>query len=221
MQEHNEMKEPENILVICAHPDDEIFGVAGTVAKYAKQGKQVTCIIFSYGEQSHPWIKRVIQVTTRVKESKEAGEIAGYKETYFIGLKEGSFPEQFRRRRMGSRLKKIILEKKPTKIFTHGSDDPHPDHRAVLDLILDVLNKSKYECEVYSFDIWNLSLRKNSAPKLVVDITDTFKIKTKALKVFKSQWISMVSLLPVVYIRAIYNGLNIGTLYAEVFYKVR
>lgn len=221
MHEHNESKEPENILVICAHPDDEIFGVGGTVAKYAKEGKNVSCLIFSYGEMSHPWIKRVVQITTRVKESKEAGEYVGFRDTFFIGLKEGNFPEQFKRKRIGSRLRRIILEKKPTKIFTHGSDDPLPDHRAVLELVLNVLDRVKYKCDVYSFDIWNFALRKNMAPRLVIDISGTFKTKVNALKIFKSQWVSLLSLMPMVYIRAIYNGLNIGTRYAEVFYKVR
>ncbi|MFA4887817.1 MAG: PIG-L family deacetylase, partial [Candidatus Nanoarchaeia archaeon] len=39
----------ETILVFAAHPDDEIIGVGGTIAKYAQEGKDVIVTIFSDG----------------------------------------------------------------------------------------------------------------------------------------------------------------------------
>jgi len=56
---------------------------------------------------------------------------------------------------------------------------------------------------------------------MYVDITDTFKLKLKALRCFKSQWMTMISLLWSVYFRAIINGLDARCKYAERFYKIR
>lgn len=47
-------------MVFCAHPDDEVLGAGGTIAKYAREGKKVIAVIFSYGESSHPWMKKKI-----------------------------------------------------------------------------------------------------------------------------------------------------------------
>ena len=58
-------------------------------------------------------------------------------------------------------------------------------------------------------------------PKLVVDITQTFGTKLAALRCFKSQWVTMITLLWSVYLRAIKNGLFNGCLFAEKFYKIK
>ena len=42
------------IMVFAAHPDDEVIGAGGTIAKYAREGRQVVSVIFSYGEGSDP-----------------------------------------------------------------------------------------------------------------------------------------------------------------------
>ena len=39
----------KNILVVAAHPDDEILGCGATIAKFAKQGSKVNILIVSEG----------------------------------------------------------------------------------------------------------------------------------------------------------------------------
>ena len=85
------IKEPtsdETIMIICAHPDDEVLGMGGTIAKYASEGKRVVAVIFSYGENSHWWLKKKNTVEMRVAETKAAGKILGIHETIFLGLKD-------------------------------------------------------------------------------------------------------------------------------------
>ena len=45
------------MLVVCAHPDDNILGAGGTIAKYSSEGKKVITVIASYGESGNPWLK--------------------------------------------------------------------------------------------------------------------------------------------------------------------
>ncbi len=210
----------KSILVICSHPDDEVFGVGGTIAKYSEEGYKVHVVIFSYGERSHPWIKDSITKEIRIKESKAAGEIIGCDETIFFGLKEGKFGEEVEEKNISSMIKKIILKRKPEKIFTHSSDDPLPDHQEVFKAVMSSVEKISKKYEVYCFEVWNpVNLKKRNLPRLYVPIS--LEKKLSALKCFHSQTLSMISLLWTVYVRAIKAGLQSGSRFAEVFYKVR
>ena len=135
----------QTILVFCSHSDDQILGPGGTLAKYSKEGNFIYTIILSYGEASLAWLKPEIAIQTRVKEAKKADKIIGGKGVYFLGLKEGRFIEEIKEKNLAKQIEKIIKEKKPDKIFTHSSEDPHPDHRAANKILLDILDKIKYK----------------------------------------------------------------------------
>ncbi len=193
----------QSILVLCSHSDDQILGPGATLAKYAKQGQSIYTIILSYGEASLAWLKPEIAIKTRVKEAEKADKMIGVDGIHFLGLKEGKFIEEIKEKRLEKEVEEIIKKKKPTKIFTHSSQDPHPDHRAANKIIINILNKMKYKCDVFSFDIWNpFIIRKTNLPKLYVDITETFPIKIKAIKLFQSQKIALFTLIWSVYLRA-------------------
>lgn len=212
----------ESIIVFCAHNDDHLIGAGGALAKYAKQGKDISVVIFSYGEGSHFWLKKKVTIEMRVNESKKADKIVGIKNTAYLGLKEGKFPEEVKKKKIENKIKSLILKNKSTKIFTHSIDDPHPDHRAVYNIITNIVDKLNYKGELYSFEIWNpVNLRKRGKPKLVVDTSKTFHKKIKAIKTHKSQKVSIISLLWNIYRKDFFNGLSNNCRYAEVFYKIR
>lgn len=212
----------KKIIVFCAHSDDQAFGLGGTLPKYAKEGKEISVIVFSFGESTHPWLQRKYSASMRVKESQRAGRLLGAKETTFLGLKEGKFKEEFERKKLKGRIRNIIMEKLPYRIFIHSENDAHPDHKAVYEIIMNLIEEIHYPCEVYSFDIWNpVELGKQNKPMLYVDISDTFNLKIQALNLFKSQRLSLWSLLLGVYFQAFLNGLHNDCRFAERFYKVK
>lgn len=215
-------KNKECIMVFCAHNDDNIIGAGGTIAKYSKEGKKVITIIFSYGEMSHPHLREKLVIKTRVKESHRAQAILGEDEVIYLGLKEGNFTQDAKDKKIDSKIRNLIRENNPSKIFTHSIDDPHPDHQAVYDILNSILDKIKYKGEVYSFDVWTIvNMRKRGEPKLVVDITNTFATKAKAFKAHKSQHVARILLTWSMHFRALLNGINNNVKYAEVFYKIR
>ena len=215
-------RKKETIMAICAHNDDQIIGAGGTLAKYARAGKRVRTIIFSFGESSHPHFKRKIIVTQRVKESLKSDKMLGGAGIAYFGLKERYFEHDFKKKRIAEKLAWIINHEKPATIFTHSADDPHPDHRATHKLVMELAEKQNLNCDIYSFDIWNIvKMFRRNIPKLIVDITATFSLKIKALKVHKSQKLTMISLLWNIYLKAKFNGLYAGCRYAEVFYKLK
>lgn len=214
--------DPNSILIVCAHSDDQVFGPGGTVAKYAKEGKKVHTIIFSYGEMGLPIHQREYAVRTRVKEALDVDKFLGGHGVTFLGLEEAKFIEQFQKKNMYPKLKRVILQYKPSVIFTHSVDDPMPDHRVLNKLLLETVDRMRYKCDIYMFDIWNVfNFKKRHYVKIVVDISNTFDMKIKALKLFTSQKLSLFTLMWTVYLKAWLNGRDIKVKYAEVFYKIR
>ena len=212
----------EKILVFCAHPDDQVFGPGGTLIKYAKEGKDITIVLFSKGEGSHPWLKEEVITERRKSENVKVDKILGTNTTISFGLKDGNISKDAEENNTLEKVKDIIKEFKPTKIFTHTLVDPLPDHKAVNKIVRKAFDELEPNSDLYTFDVWNILNNKGTKhPKLVVDISKTFKKKVHALKTFKSQKAALFSLLWSVYFRAIYNGLKNHYKYAEVFYKIR
>lgn len=212
----------ETILIICAHNDDNVFGLGGTIAKYAKEGKIVKTVVFSFGEKSHPHLKPEVIAKKRVKEAIKSDKILGGKEIMFLGVKEGKFPKTIKKMNIKDKIKKIIAKEKPTKIFTHSINDAHPDHRAIYYFMKELIEEIDYKGDVYLFGVWSpVRIKDRNLPKMVVDITSTFDKKIKAIKSHESQQITILSLLWNVYLRAIMEGWSNNCRYAEVFYKLQ
>ena len=212
----------EKILVLCAHNDDQIIGAGGTLVKYNKKGIPFKTVIFSFGEGSHPHIKQHLVVETRVREALKSDKILGGNGIAFFGIKEGKFKEEFKAKKIKQRVEWTINQENPTRIFTHSDDDFHPDHKAVYYLVKELIDEKKINCEVYSFDIWNVvKLKKRNYPRMVVDITNEFDTKMDSLLVHKSQKVAIFTLFANIYLKAVFNGWRNGFRFAEVFRKLK
>lgn len=216
----------ETIMVISGHADDPSVGLGSTIAKYASEGKKVITIVFSYGERSIPYMKREIVIDKVVKESKAADKLLGGSGVIFLGLRSGHFTEDFKNQKTEETLKKIILKYNPSKIFTHSSEDPHPEHKNVNRLVLETYDrlsyKKKFEADIYSFGVWRLfRVEKRKRPRLVVDVSSTFNKKLKAINLFKSQRARLFPLRIGTYLHALHRGLKYNTQFVEEFQKLR
>lgn len=216
----------EKILVIATHPDDEVIGMGGTLAKYAKEKKDITIINLSSGVYSHPWLKEEITKEMRIKEGEKAAKLFGIKKPLFFDLKDQKLVLELKDEGVRDKLKKLLKDKKPDKIFTHSFTDAHHDHRAVNKFVNEILDEIKYKKHLLVFDIWNPMevfniFKKDVDPKLYVNITDTFDLKMKAIHLFESQKAFTYLLLPFIYLQARINGIKNGCKYAEVFHKER
>ncbi len=212
----------EKILIFCAHNDDHLFGLGGTIANYLREKKKVKIVIMTTGEQSNPILKKREGIKVRNDECKKGDEILGNPETEVLGLADLHLEKLLKRKSSQNKIADIIKSYNPDKIFIHGEDDPHPDHRAINKAVLEVVDKIDYKKSVYTFDVWNpIRIRKRTEPKLVIDTSKTFKLKIKALKCHQSQKIVLLMLLWNVYTKDFLNGLGNNCKFAEVFHKAR
>ena len=176
------------ILVIVAHPDDEVLGCGGAIASYSNQGHDVTSVIFTYGENANLNESPKKLAKTRSKESIRAGKILGVKKMYFLGLPDNTLSDEIKDKDLSKKILKIIKERKPNIILTHSSDDYHPAHRNVAKLIKKIVADNKLNSRIYTFAV-GIPIRavQKNKPKLIIDTTHYQSQKKMALKQFKSQ----------------------------------
>lgn len=203
-------------LVFAAHPDDEVLGCGGTIAKLAKE-EDVYCVVFSYGSRWPPWQNPKEVEKIRAEELKKADAILGVKKTFILGIQDMGF---FAMKKQA--LEKVIfyLKKfKPDKVFTHSVNDAHPDHSVVSLVVKEAIKKLGLDIRLYLFDItsiMNLFARKKI--KVIQDISETFEKKLQALGVFESQWLLLAWLAPFLNFKASIYSSGYGFKYSEYFY---
>lgn len=210
-------------VIVCApHPDDEMIGMGGTIAKFSEEGEEVIVVIFTLGEGSHPWQRREAINETRRKEALNAGKIAGSAETIFLELKDLSIAKEVVENNVSERFLDIIKAKNPELIFIPAIDDLHNDHRAVAKFVLAVHDENKLAIPTYMYTVWNpLHIINRDKPKMVINITKTFRKKWLAIQAYESQKVSTFQLIPTVMLRGLFHGLRHGYHMAEVFMKIR
>lgn len=192
------MTEQADILVVCPHPDDAEFGIAGTVAKWTKEGKKVVYAVCTNGDKgtSDRSLAPEKLVRIREREQKAAAKVLGVREVVFLRRPDQSLEDtpEFRKD-----IVRLIRQFRPEIVAT-GSPYRrylwHRDHRITGQVVLDA---------VYPFARDHLAfpelLAEGLEPHKVkevwlwagdetnhhIDITDTFDTKIAALRCHKSQ----------------------------------
>lgn len=200
------------VIVCAAHPDDEVIGMGGTIAKIS-QTEDVIVVIFSYGDKYPFWEKTGKIIHERMHETKTCEEILGIKKTYYLGLKDLEIRKE--EDKAVNKLSKILEKYKPETVFTHTITDGHTDHRAVHRITLAAISKSFIKTQTLTYDISFFNLQKGI--KVVYDITDTFGKKMQALNTIKSQTSIIRLLKPLILLKAVMYGIQNRLKYAEVF----
>jgi N-acetylglucosamine malate deacetylase 2 len=124
----------KSILMVFAHPDDESFGCAGTIAKYTKQGIRVDLICATRGEKGTraDLPRGVATGVAREAELRAAAAITGIRNIYFLGYIDASLKKADKKEVQGKVLD-IMLSTKPEVVITFGPDgiSGHADHIAI------------------------------------------------------------------------------------------
>ncbi|MEN3045170.1 MAG: bacillithiol biosynthesis deacetylase BshB1 [Candidatus Hydrothermales bacterium] len=178
----------KTLIAFGAHPDDVELSIGGLVSKLSKAGYKVIICDLTDGEPT-PFG----DPETRKKEAKEAAKILGVERVTL------DLPNRFLMDSVESRIKvaEIIREYKPEVILTHHGDDQHPDHIETRKIVQAARFYSKftkvnwkgepfYPPKLLFFHASHK--RKIYHPHIVVDITDTFETKMKAVDSYKSQF---------------------------------
>ena len=191
---------------IHAHPDDQEFTVAGTLAKWARAGCEIVSVcITSGGAGSNKYtpldMTRHALVTIREDEQREACRILGVKETIFLGYEDGSLVPSIELRRQLTRLirrhrPEAVLTGDPTVRFYGTTYMNHPDHRAAADVALDAVFPSAGTRLIFPelldeglepHEVRQVYIHGAERPDTYIDISEFLDVKLAALRAHRSQ----------------------------------
>lgn len=228
---HTERDEMKKILIVAAHPDDEVLGCFGTVARLIKEGYEAYTLILGEGKTSRD-DHRILE---NKKDEIEVLNDEIQKANQTIGIKK-VFIEKFPDNRFDSVdlldivkvVAKIKDEVKPDIIFTHYENDLNIDHKITYQAVITAARPMVNECvkEIYSFEVlssteWNFPL--TFSPDTFYDIHDTIGLKIEAMKHYKSELCDYPHprSLEGIELHAKVQGMRIGKQYVESFKSIR
>jgi len=206
-------------IIFEAHSDDSAVGVGATIIKLKTENYYIVKVIFSAGQKSHPHYREDVIIKQRIQETEGIGRRFGINRNIFLSLEDNKLKQEIQEKNIKERIRRIIKKSNPKQIFVNSSIDPHPDHRAVNEAVIDVINDLNYKGDVYEYEVWNIL--KANKPVVYNDVSQYFKAKVAMMKAFRSQWHFMYPLLIAVYFRARLYGIKNNCKYAEKFYKIK
>jgi LmbE family N-acetylglucosaminyl deacetylase len=221
----------KRILIIAAHPDDEILGCGGTAARLAREGCEVYSMILGEGvtsrDDARQREKREAEILQLKEQVREANRKIGVKEVFTEAFADNRFD--------GVELLDIVkvVEKvkhrvKPDIIFTHYENDLNIDHQVVHRAVMTAARPMVGETvkEIYSFEVmssteWKFPL--SFSPDCYYDITETLEQKVEAMATYRTELREYPHPRSLKGIRLTAEnwGMRVGVPYAEAFKLVR
>ena len=218
-----------SVLILAAHPDDEVLGCGGTIAKLSDGGVDVHVAFLADGVFSRIGNDRAtqqLQLNARRIAAKKACEILGIRSVTF-----GDFPDNqldtISLLEIIQAVELIIDRHKPDTVFMHHFGDLNIDHRRLHEAAVTACRpqsghsvKTILSYEVPSSTEWQLPGNGPAfTPNWFVDITDTLHRKLTALEVYSDElrpWPHPRSLKAVEHL-ASWRGASVGVDSAEAF----
>jgi len=221
----------KNILIIAAHPDDEILGCGGTAARLAKEGHQVFTLILGEGitsrDLSRQRDKRETEIAQLKKQILEANHIIGIKDLFTYDFPDNRF-DSVALLDIVKTIEKIKDKVQPHTVFTHFENDLNIDHRITYQAVITAFRPLPGEKtqEIYAFEVlssteWNYP--QTFSPDCFFNISDFLDAKKNAMKKYKTELREYPHPRSIkgIEINARQWGLKTGVPFAEAFKVVR
>ncbi len=197
---------PKSAMSIHAHPDDQDFSVAGTLARWARAGCHITSVMITSGDAGSndpgkdgsykPELARL-----REAEQSAANELLGVERTVFLRYPDGELVASMALRKDITReirryKPEVVICGDPTGWFYGNEYINHPDHRAAAEAAVYAVFPSAGTRLIFTdlldeglppHNVKRLFIHGHEKPDTWVDIADTLDLKITALKKHFSQ----------------------------------
>ena len=186
-----------NVLVVAAHPDDEVLGCGGTAARLAREGHSIYTAILGEGitaRYPQPGCADQASLDKMHDCSRNVADLLGVKELSLHDLPDNRF-DSLPLLDVIKLVEQSIERWRPDIIYTHHSGDLNIDHQVVNRAVLTAVRPVPGQCvrEVYMFEVpssteWAFQqLAPVFKPNVFVNIEDTLQLKLQGMQLYESE----------------------------------
>ena len=222
------------VLVVAAHPDDEVLGCGGTIARHGDAGDQVQVLIVAEGATSRQQKRDRDEVAGNLsalaQAAQAAGAVLGASGVELLDLPDNRL-DSLDRLDLIKRIEERIALHQPQVVYVHHAGDVNIDHRRLHEAVVTAcrptpgqLVRRLLSYEVASSTEWQPS---GSAPAFqpnwFVDISAQWHRKRQALEAYAAEmrpWPHSRSLDALEHL-ARWRGAQVGVEAAEAFCLLR
>lgn len=222
----------EKILVVAAHPDDELLGLGGTIRRFADSGKEIHAVILAEGITSRAETRDEADTNALIElreDAQNAANVVGYNSIEFHDFPDNRMDE-VDLLDIIKVVTKYVEKYRPDTIFTHHHGDLNIDHRRTCEAVLtacrpigDYCVKRIYAFETPSSTEWNYIYSEPFTPNVYFDVTNTLEAKVKGMACYRSESTLYPHPRSAEALRALgkLRGSNVGFEMAEAFILLR
>lgn len=163
------LKEYKNVLVLAPHPDDEVFGMGGTLLILKELHSKV----------------RIVWMTNRLNKTRTSESMAVLNRLDISQSFDETFPfsgEHIIVSEIKRYLAQLISEISPQLICTPSIFDSHIDHARLNLALAYSINRAKWNGNIFQYEVWNTLI-----PNALINITDVIDNKYDLMQLYKSQ----------------------------------
>jgi len=222
------------VLVLAAHPDDEVLGVGGTIARHAAMRDRVHIIIAAEGATARDVVRnaesRRREIDALQSATRKAAEILGALSVRFLGFPDNRC-DSVDRLDMAKAVEAVIAELRADTVYVHHCGDVNIDHRRLHEAAFTACRpqpnhpvRRLLSFETVSSTEWTPPGSLPAfQPTVYVDINPYWPQKSAALKLYQSEmrpWPHARSIAAVENL-ARWRGASVGIEMAEAFVLLR
>ncbi|MFP9193829.1 PIG-L deacetylase family protein [Natrialbaceae archaeon A-CW1-1] len=177
------------VLAIGAHPDDEVLGVGGTLAKHAEAGDDVHTLIVTEGATQQ--YDDPDMIDQKRSEVEQCARRLGVEHVHHAGLPDMQL-DTVPHVELNAVLEEAIDTVEPDLVYTHGSTDVNLDHTAVYESTLVATRPQSGVERVLAYEVpsstdWTGGENGWFSPSVFIDITDQLETKLHAFDAYESE----------------------------------
>lgn len=213
-----------NVLVVAAHPDDEVLGAGGAIAHHVALGDTVHVVIVADCESArNPGV-----VTPGLPDAtKRAADLLGVSTLGFLGFR-GMTLRAIPDLSLNRALEDVVKERRPDVVYTHYWNDLNDDHNAVARAMCVACRPlgATAPARLLAFEIPSSTEQQpmsGFAPTVFVDLTESIDLKLEAMDCYRAELRELPHPRNVLSLRrrAAYWGQHAGVRWAEPFMLMR
>lgn len=191
------MSGSKKILVVAAHPDDEVLGCGATMARLVREGHDVRIAILAEGITSRSRAREEAdarQLSDLHNHARRAAAVLGIEHVSLHGLPDNRL-DTVPLLDVAKVIEQLVSEFQPVRIYTHHPGDLNVDHAVVSRAVM-IATRPMQHCpvkELFQFEVassteWAFQQFEPAfRPNVFVDVAATVDLKLKAMACYESE----------------------------------